>query len=318
MSSPMPFGSLSAPTPDSPEQDPQQSLFDRAIILSLTMSCLGTRRKVSTTSIETDADKALLHVSKDILDSPELAAIHHLDGSIRKYLKTRGLPSPLKHGCYLLPIDLIEPVEQRLSELFAERETAVGAFMTAYPAKIEDVQRRLGPLFDTTDYPPVGELRAAFEASFQYLTFGAPTALQGVSRTLYEREKDKAIQRIAAVEDEITQVLRFSLKELVDHMVDRLQPTSDGKPKVFRNTLISNLTEFLDTFKARNLTNDQDLEALTHQARAILAGADAETLRSSADTRAHVHQQMATVKHALDALVITKPTRKFNFANDET
>lgn len=310
--------SLSTPTVASTEQDPQQSLFDRAIILSLTMSCLGTRRKVSTTSIETDADKALLHVSKDILDSPELAAIHHLDGSIRKYLKTQGLPSPLKHGCYLLPIDLIDAIEKRLGELFAERETAVGAFMTAYPAKIEDVQRRLGALFDSTDYPPIDEIRAAFDASFQYLTFGTPTALQGVSRTLYEREKDKAVQRIAAVEDEITQVLRFSLKELVDHMVDRLQPTSDGKPKVFRNTLISNLDEFLDTFKARNLTNDQDLEALTQQARTILAGADAETLRSSADTRTHVHQQMATVKQALDALIITKPTRKFNFTNDET
>src|SRR5574337_380025 len=144
---------LSTPTPASPEQDPQQTLFNRAIILSLTMSCLGTRRKVSTTSIETDADKALLHVSKDILDSPELSAIHHLDGSIRKYLKARGLPSPLKHGCYLLPIDLIEPGEQRLGERFAERETAVGAFMTAYPAKVEDIQRRLGPLFDATDYP---------------------------------------------------------------------------------------------------------------------------------------------------------------------
>jgi hypothetical protein len=310
--------SLSAPTLSSVEQDPQQSLFDRAIILSLTMSCLGTRRKVSTTSIETDADKALLHVSKDILDSPELAAIHHLDGSIRKYLKTRGLPSPLKHGCYLLPIDLIEPVEQRLGELFAERNTTIDAFLAAYPTKIEDARHRLGQLFDTTDYPPVDEIRAAFEASFQYLTFGAPTALQGVSSALYEREKDKAVQRIAAVEDEITQVLRYSLKELIDHMVDRLQPTSNGKPKVFRNTLISNLNEFLDTFKARNLTNDQDLEALTHQARAILADADAETLRSSADTRAHVHHQMATVKQALDALVITKPTRKFNFSNDDT
>ena len=106
---------------------PKSNLFDRAVILSVTLRRPGTRRKASTSLIDvispaademlstpnvqpmfTTTDKSLLHLSKDILDSDELRAVQRLDGTIREYLSRTGLPSPLKQGCYLIPIDLIE------------------------------------------------------------------------------------------------------------------------------------------------------------------------------------------------------------------
>jgi hypothetical protein len=305
------------------------------VILSLTLRRPGTRRKASTNLIRvvsptaddtpsdptvqdssTPTDKSLLHLSKDILDSEELRAVQHLDGAIRDYLRRLGLPSPLKHGCYLIPIDLIETVEAQLADFLAQRQILVQSFLATYPEKRAQAASRLGPLFNPRDYPASESLQDAFEITTQYLTFGVPGTLRTVSKALLEREQEKATQRIAAVADEITQVLRLSLKDLVDHMVERLQPGPDGKPKVFRNTLMSNMQEFLETFKARNLTNDQDLEGLVDRAKDILSSVDIQSLRSSPDIRAHVQTQMSQIKASLNNLIIPKPTRTYAFDDD--
>lgn len=315
---------------------PSHTLFDRAVILSVTLRRPGTRRKASTSLIEVvptttedtsaspdvpqpspTTDKSLLHLTKDILDSEELRAIQRQDGLIRDYLGRLGLPSPLKHGCYLIPIDLVETVEAKLGELFAQRKSLVQTFISTYPEKRTQAASRLGPLFDPRDYPSVERLMEAFEVSTQYLTFGIPGSLRSISPSLLKREEEKAKQRIAAVEDEIVQVLRLSLKELVDHMVERLQPGPDGKPKVFRNTLMTNMQEFLETFKARNLTDDQDLEALVEQAKGILASVDAATLRTSDATRNHVQAQMTQIKQSLDGLIVARPTRYYAFDEEQ-
>jgi len=318
-------------------QNPPSNLFDRAVILSVTLRRPGTRRKASTSLItvnsstteetssgtddslsSTPTDKSLLHLSKDILDSKELREIQRLDGEVREYLSRIGLPSPLKQGCYLIPIELIEIIEAKLADFLANRELLIQSFLSTYPEKQAEAASRLGPLFNSRDYPSAEQITKAFEVATQYLTFGVPGSLQNISPSLLAREQEKAKQRIAAVEDEIIQVLRFSLKDLVDHMVERLQPGVDGKPKVFRNTLMSNMQEFLDTFKARNLTNDQDLDALVDQAKNILSGVDTQALRNSANIRLHVQTQMATIQQSLDTLVVSKPTRAYHFHDDET
>lgn len=45
-------------------------------------------------------------------------------------------------------------------------------------------------------------------------------------------------------------------------MVDRLSNGDDGKPKILRNGMIDNLTEFFATFEERNLFNDDELREM--------------------------------------------------------
>lgn len=290
------------------------NIFDRAVIISVGLTRLGTRRKVASGAVEIETDKSMIHVSKDILESQELQDIEKLDGEIRRYIQLKCLPSPLKSGCYMLPIPLVEIVDRRLEEFFAQRTTLVEIFLTAYPAKVEDAQRRLGPkLFNPMDYPPLERVRAAFGASSQYLTFGIPGSLESISRSIFARETEKAQARIAVVEDEITQVLRLTLKDLVDHMVSRLAPGEGGKPKIFKNSLVANMTEFLGTFKARNLTNDEELDVLVEQAKGILNGVNPQALRDNTSIRTYVQTEMAKIKGALDTMVMNKPTRQISF-----
>jgi hypothetical protein len=285
-------------------------IFDRAVCLSLAVGCLGTRRKVAAASIQVDADKDMLHVSKAILESKELDAIKTLDGEMRTWLGKRALPSPFRRGTYLIPLDLVEQVDAKIGEYQEKRRTLVDAFLAVYDKSVEDARKRLNGLFDAADYPGADKVRATFYVDVRYLAFGVPEKLEGIRKDIFEREKAKAESQWREASDEVRQALRAGLADLVDHMVERLQGNGDGKPKVFRGTLVENMTEYLDLFDPRNVTDDTQLAQLVERCRKTLDGVDADALRASDAIRTKVREGMAQVQATLDTMVIDRPARR--------
>ena len=55
--------------------DPGMDLAKKTVCIKVRLSTMGNTRKVSTAQIETDADKDLLRVSKQLVDSEELKSI---------------------------------------------------------------------------------------------------------------------------------------------------------------------------------------------------------------------------------------------------
>ncbi|MBN1772533.1 MAG: hypothetical protein JXB32_14785 [Deltaproteobacteria bacterium] len=287
-----------------------RGIFDRAVCLSLTVGCLGVRRKVPAASIQVDADKDLLHVSKAILESKELDTIKTLDGELRTWLAKRALPSPFRRGTYLIPLGLVEQVDAKLAEYQENRRDLVAQFLAVYDHSVEDAKKRLNGLFDVTDYPSDERLRAAFYVDVRYLAFGVPEKLEGIRRDIFEREKAKAETQWREASEEVRQALRAGLADLVDHMVERLQGNGDGKPKTFRDSLVGNMQEYLELFAPRNVTDDTQLAQLVGRCRNALDGVDADALRSSAAIRTKVREGMAQVQATLDTMVIDRPSRR--------
>jgi hypothetical protein len=277
---------------------------------------MGNTRKVSTSQIEADADKALLRVSKHLLDSAELKAIRQFDGEIRRYLYNICLPFEI--GIHLLPIAALETVENRLRQFAVDRVQLIDAFLTAYPSLCQDAAQRLRGLYNPADYPPIDDVRQQFGLSWQYVSFGVPDQLKGISQDVWEQEREKAAQRMAQASSEIQQVLRETMAGLVQHMADRLQTSEDGKPLRFKNSTVSNLVEFLANFEFRNVTDDTELQNLVAQARQMLQGVDAEDLRSTGELRRKVQQGMTNLAAQLDTLVVRAGGRKFRFEEDES
>jgi phage tail tube protein FII len=114
--------------------------------------------------------------------------------------------------------------------------------------------------------------------------------------------------------------MRAEMAELVAHMADKLKPDAKGKPKIFRDTIVGNgeksygnITDFLATFEARNVTDDKELAALVKQAKGLLKGVDADSLRDDEKTKARVAKGMQAIKSTLDGMVTEKPNRSFQF-----
>ena len=111
--------------------------------------------------------------------------------------------------------------------------------------------------------------------------------------------------------------LRNQLKELLDHLVDRLRPSVDGKAMVFRNSMMANFGDFLSVFDAKNISDDKDLAALVEKLRGLSEGVTPENLRSNADFRSDIATRFEEIKAELDQMIVNKPTRSFLQEEDQ-
>jgi hypothetical protein len=290
-----------------------------AVFLNVKLGKVGKRRKVSSTEVEVDADKSMLHVSKDIFESKELQAIAQLHSALKAYLKSVCLPSPVRRGVYMLRTDLIETTMNKIAEFEAQIEEAVKAFMLFYQPIYEErhsdtaaLRQRLGPLYDPSDYPRPSKVRAAFVVETQVLELSTPGNLRAVNMALYERERLKMDNMWERAQQTVTQVLLEEFRKLTAHLAERLTPDPEGKKKAFHATNVSNLQDWLDIFDKRALTNDQDLITLVHRARAYIGGLDPASIKDSEALKQEVTKEMTELTALIDQAIIDKPARKID------
>lgn len=295
-------------------QDAGMNLAKETVCLTVSFGLLGNSRKVSNSAVDVDADKSLIRVHKQLLDSPELDAIRKSDGEMRRKLYDLCLPFDV--GIYLLPNALISTVVSDLRKFKAQRAIQVERFITAYESLRNDARIRLRSLYNPKDYPAPEIVRNRFYCDWEFISFGTPDSLESISKDLFEEEKQKQVSKWQSASDEITAVMRQTLADLVSHLKDKLTPAEDGKPKVLRETAVTNLTDFLKTFDLRNVTNDAELAELAANCRKILSGRSADMFRESDNLRRSVSADLAEIKTNLDALVADKPSRKFRFEED--
>lgn len=301
------------------------SVLKRTVCLELKTSVLGTLRKVATDKVEVTpeigedtakADKALLKVSKRILDSPELTRIMaHING-VRLRLRQLAVPTTIfRYGCYGIPVRLVDRVDEILSLAEREFNSLVGDFVNAYPRLVAEAAERLGELYNPVDYPTQDQVRGKFKFSYSYSTFDVPSTLANISNALFQREREKAAARWSEAGTEIRDALRTGFAGMVDHMCTILAPGEDGKPKVFKKSSIDGFKEFLTNFDGRNVTDDAELGRLVDQARKILDGASIESLRRDEPIRERLLARFEEVKTAVAPLAVAS-RREIHFDDE--
>lgn len=286
------------------------SLVSKTVFLRVSYGSIGNSRKVPNAQVlTTDADSTLLRVSKTLMESPELDAIRTHDTELRKWLGRTCLPYDI--GIMLLPIGLIQTAEAKLVEHKAQREELIAAFVKVYPAMKAEAQKQLGTLYNESEYPSVDEVRFKFKFSWQYINFGVPGQLQKVNPELYRQEQEKAQLQLQEAASEVVAVMRGTLLELVEHLKERLTPSADGKKKILKETAVTKLKEFLDTFDIRNVTDDKALALEVQKVRSLLGGTTAVALRNSDEFREKLRKGMDNVTTTLGTMVEEKSGRKF-------
>ena len=297
---------------------PERSIMERSVLLEVSVSRFGLKRKLAKSKVQVDADKTYIHASKDLLQSKAYSAIVKKDGEFRDWLMTKCLPSMFKKGIYLVPIVSVTEVEAGLSNyMHVERPELVNRFIEDYPARREEAEGKLAGCFDAGQYPAVETVRACFSVTKRYLTFSTPDKLKSIDPTLYTEESDRLRETFVSAQGEIREVLRAGFSEVVSHMVAKLSPDATGKRQIFRDTLVGNVREFIDNFAAKNIVDDAELAALVDKARGILDGVSPDLLRDHRTVRDTVRDEMGGIKAALDGMLQDAPTRKINFDTED-
>lgn len=292
---------------DAAQADPLE-IFKRASILQLQFRRYGTSRRVASAAVEIpdptgigrDTDKRLVHVRKRILDSPELLLIEQHDGQTARWVDTKkaGPAFVNQGGFHLISTGLQTEVEQELAERIGAREPLIERFLTTLDQRIRETSKRLGPLADGIDYKRGADAAAEFGVTYAWITLGY-------------RDPEAARRWQAEALAECRATLREAFAKIMEHMAERLTPGADGKPRIFRDTLIENFDGFVRDFSARNLADDRELENLVRLSRQVMTGIDAERLRTQDQLRVAVGKAVDQINDVAAKLVMEKPSRYY-------
>lgn len=287
--------------------------FKNAVGLTTTSRLWGVRRKADIAKVDTStADKSRLALSKVLIQCDEYEAIKSAFGSLTAWVYGRTVPSFFKKGFQLASVQAVPEIEEELNAFASVRlPVLVQEFANVYPSKVDEARAALGDQFRASDYPSVEELAGLFSLEWYWIAFTTPEALPPELR---QQEEDKLKQKFADAGDQIVDALRVAFLELIEHATDKLTVPEGGKPKVFRDSLVGNIQEFISTFNSRNLMNDAELGALVEKAKGVLVGAEPDKLRKDESTRAAVAAKFAAIKASLDGMITTRKGRNFDFS----
>jgi hypothetical protein len=307
-------------------------LPEKTVIVSVELHLPSARRKVDPRRVlkrgeaagEAEADEAdgggvdpnWLSVSKRLLDSPEWRAVRAYDCEIRRFVGRKSVCTLLR-GFALVALGEVAAIDARLAEMFDERRRLSQAYMISYPEKVKAAKESLGDLFDPEEYPPAERMGQAFTQSVRYVSFATPESLKGVSRELFAREADKVNRLWSQAAEEVVLALRQGALQVFESLSAKLGTQANGAKAQLKGNAMEKIFTFLESFQARNVTDDRALAALVQQARAALEGVDLKTLRTKNDVRATVKAQFDGLATAAKALAEEPPQRLISFDDDD-
>jgi hypothetical protein len=286
------------------------NIFDHAVLLSLELGKLGIRRKVESSEVTVDADKSMLHVSKEILQSDSLKAINRFDADLRLWVRARSIPSNFRAGTFLLNLNLVEEVDNHLQAGQARRLDLIRSFLWDYARLCDEAQVKLGTLFNRRDYPRVSKVEASFSFEWSYAEMSAPGRLESISGEIYRRARDQAAAQWQNALDEGKNLLRSEFAGMVAHLADVLTPGTDGQVKRIKapegkRSWISDFQDFLTTFRNRDLAGDEELGAIVDQIKGALGGVPIASIKTDDQIRDQLRAAMASAQESLSGMVIT-------------
>lgn len=292
---------------------PAQRLMQSTAAVRLSFTWLGVRKSLNTSqksqaASSFGAEGKYLSAGKKLLDTahPAFKAVTAIRGRAVSYWKGVSLPFP-EPGIRLLRQDAVESFDERMAEFRSELDEAVDELNRHYDELRYAAQDRLGDLFDASDYPPT--LLGMFAIEHDFPSVEPPSYLRQLSPELYAQECQRMQHRFDDAVQLAEQAFVDEITKLVDHLTDRLQGTSDGKPRVFRDSAVTNLTDFFERFRSLNVRSNEQLDQLVQSAQSIVQGVKPDALRSQSGLRQTVASQMAVVQAGLDQLLVDRPRR---------
>ena len=254
------------------------------------------------------AEDRFLSAAKKLLDTthPAFKAVTAVRSRLQSYWKGVSLPFP-EPGVRLVRRDQIEAFAGQMRQFQEELAEAVDNLNGHYGDLRATAQQNLGHLYNPADYPQ--SLIGLFSVEFDFPSVEPPNYLQHLNPELYEQECARVQRRfdeaICLAEDAFI----AELSKLVSHLTERLAGQEDGKPKIFRNSAMENLTDFFTRFRQLNVRSNEQLDALVEDAQRIVGGVEPQTLRDDAGLRQKVATELSRVQSVLDGLLVDRPRR---------
>jgi hypothetical protein len=254
------------------------------------------------------AEAQFLSAGKKLLDTshPAFKAVTAVRNKVVSFWRSLSLPYP-EPGIRLIRQDKIDPFAVQLREFQEDLVEAVGNLDQHYSDLRAAARRKLGHLYNPSDYPD--SLVGLFAIEFDFPSVEPPVYLQQLNPQLFEEECQRVQERFNEAVRLAEEAFTAELAKLVSHLTERLSGQEDGKPKVFRDSAVANLQDFFQRFRSLNVRSNEQLDALVTDAQRIIRGIEPQELRDNTALRQHVATEMSRVESVLDGLLVDRPRR---------
>lgn len=296
-----------------PTISPAQELQARMTACRVSFTWLGTSRALTHAQRAQAAEpfgaaEKFLSAGKKLIDTahPSYRAVTAVRTQIANSWKSLTLPYP-EPGLRLIRQDRVTQFDAQLQRYRTALAQAVEELDAQFPELTQQARQRLGSLFNPRDYP--GSLRDAFTVDWDFPALTPPEYLRQLSPELYERECARMQARFEQAVTLAEEAFTAEFGQLVSHLCERLSGTTDGQPKIFRDSAVTGLREFFERFRSLSIRSHPELDHLVAQAQEITQGRSPRQLRESAPLRQQIASELSVVQSQLDQLLVDRPRR---------
>ena len=254
------------------------------------------------------AEGSYLSAGKKLIDTSHSAfkAVTAIKNQIAQFWKSMSLPYP-EPGVRLIRRDEIGLFDTKLTSLRQELDEAVANLNQHFSELKSAARRRLGQLYNAADYPE--SLLGLFGVVWEYPNCEPPAYLRQLSPELYEEECRRVQARFEECVRLAEEAFTEEFSKLVMHLTERLSGNEDGKPKIFRDSAVQNLTGFFERFRHLSVQSSEQLDQLVEQAQRIVRGVKPQALRDDTSLRQQIATQLAGVQSQIEGMLVDRPRR---------
>ena len=282
------------------------TLASSAMLVEVNISNWTGRKKDKRASQDVVAQNAaaagVANVNKKLLaDSDSLRAIQQHVTATRVMHANMTMPWS-NSGLRLLPTAQYFKYNQAMTQMQNEFHRLIQEFLDSYNDEVIDVQVKLGDLFSRDDYPTVEALQRKFGFNINYMPlpdsgdFRVDIGNEALSEVQQKYQEFYTKQYNTAMNDVWTR-----LHKALSSMSERLDYTDKENKKVFRDTLVSNVTDMIELLRVCNVTNSTQMEAMATRLDEAMSGVTPDALRDDDYFRAET-------KAAVDAAIKSLPS----------
>lgn len=313
---------------------PEVQILRAAMLFGLTRRCWPNRATTSNEHVKTDevlenGTVITQKLTKRARTTVRLIQceeydniVAHLGNTYNWVLARSMLATEIGRGVNFVRRDSLDDIIAKVEEdRKVLRDELLPKFIEKYPKAKEDAKRPvndqeperggLGSLYQEADYPTIEKLRESFDITYRVFALSVPDELP---EELREKENHKLRQMFETAQKECLYALREGFKGLVEHAIERLQVKPGEKPKIFvADSMVSGFMEFFDTFRHKNLMDDEELEGVVGKAQDIIMqfAPNAKQVKNSVPLRNQVAAKLTQVGEQLDDLLKDRPVRRF-------
>ncbi len=279
----------------------------------LAFTWLGVRKTLApeqraTAARAFHADRELLSASKLILDTknPAYRVVAAVRSEASSHWRTVTLPFP-EAGIRLLPQNSLGMFATTMQTYRERLQESARELAAQYDTIKSEAERRLGTLFNASDYPST--LDGLFDLEVSYPTIEPPNYLMALHPDVFQQEQARVRERFESAVELAEQAFATELQRLTGHLAERLTGLHDGQPKVFRDSAVENLRDFFERFRRLNIRSSPELDMLVEEAQQVITGIEPQQLRDSVRLRQMVARDFEQIQASVGEMLVDRPRR---------